>query len=52
MIIVTGSVTARPDSFETLRQACLDHCARSRTEDGCLSHAVHIDAENPLRLFF
>lgn len=52
MIIVTGSVTARPDSFEPLRQACLDHTERSRTEDGCLSHAVHADAENPLRLFF
>jgi quinol monooxygenase YgiN len=52
MIIVTGSVTARPDSFEALRQACLDHCARSRNEDGCLSHAVQVDAENSLRLFF
>lgn len=52
MIIVTGSVTARPDSFDVLRQACLDHCERSRTEDGCLSHAVHVDADNPLRLFF
>ena len=52
MIIVTGSVTARPDSFEALRQACVDHTARSRTEDGCFSHNVHVDAENPLRLFF
>ena len=52
MIIVTGGVTARPDSFEALRQACLDHCERSRTEDGCLSHAVHVDAGDPLRLFF
>ena len=52
MIIVTGSVTARPDNFEALRQACLDHVARSRTEEGCISHAVHEDCENPLRLFF
>ena len=52
MIIVTGSVTAREGSFEALRQACLDHVARSRTEEGCISHAVHVDAEDPLRLFF
>lgn len=52
MIIVTGSVTARPDSFEALLQASLDHVQRSRSEDGCISHAVHIDAEDPLRLVF
>ena len=52
MLIVTGSVTARPDSFAALRQASLDHVARSRTEPGCISHAVHVDCENPLRLFF
>jgi quinol monooxygenase YgiN len=52
MIIVTGSVTARPDSFDALKQACLAHVARSRAEEGCISHAVHVDAEDPLRLFF
>lgn len=52
MLIVTGSVTARPDSFEALRRAALDHVMRSRTEPGCLTHSVHIDAEQPLRLFF
>ncbi|MGN6819407.1 MAG: putative quinol monooxygenase [Sphingomonas sp.] len=52
MIIVTGSVTAKPDRFELLLEACLAHVHRSRVEDGCLSHAVHIDAENPRRLVF
>ena len=52
MIIVTGSATARPDSFEALRQASLDHVHRSRTEPGCISHAVHVDCEDPLRLVF
>lgn len=52
MIVVTGSVTARPDSFEALRAASLAHVGRSREEDGCLLHSVHVDAENPLRLFF
>jgi len=25
---------------------------RSRSEPGCISHAVHVDCENPLRLVF
>jgi quinol monooxygenase YgiN len=52
MIIVTGSATARSDSFEALRQASLDHVHRSRAEPGCISHAVHVDCEDPLRLVF
>lgn len=52
MIIVTGAVTARLDAFEALLEASLEHVRRSRSEPGCLSHAVHIDAENPLRLVF
>ena len=52
MLIVTGSVTARPETFEALLRAALDHVARSRAEPGCLSHSVHADCENPLRLFF
>ena len=52
MIVVTGSVTARPETFEEVKALSLDHVRRSRTEPGCLSHAVHIDCENPLRLVF
>lgn len=52
MLVVTGSVTARPDTFETLLEAALAHTHRSRTEPGCVSQAAHIDCENPLRLFF
>jgi quinol monooxygenase YgiN len=52
MIIVTGSVTAKPDSFEALLEASLAHVHRSRTEDGCISHAVRVDAEEPLKLVF
>ena len=52
MIIITGSVIARPETFDELRALCLEHTRRSRLEPGCLSHAVHVDAENPLRLFF
>jgi len=30
----------------------LEHVHRSRGEPGCISHAVHVDCENPLRLVF
>ena len=52
MIVVTGSVTARPDSFEEVKKLSLEHVHRSRTEPGCISHAVHADCENSLRLVF
>jgi quinol monooxygenase YgiN len=52
MIVVTGSVTARPDSFDDVRRLSLEHVRRSRTEPGCISHAVQVDCENPLRLVF
>jgi quinol monooxygenase YgiN len=52
MIVVTGSVTARQDSFDEARRLSLEHVHRSRREQGCISHAVHIDCENPLRLVF
>jgi quinol monooxygenase YgiN len=52
MIVVTGSVTAREDSFDAVRQLSLEHVRRSRQEPGCISHAVHVDCEDPLRLVF
>jgi quinol monooxygenase YgiN len=52
MIVVTGSVTTRQDTFEEARRLSLEHVHRSRSEPGCISHAVHIDCENPSRLVF
>jgi quinol monooxygenase YgiN len=52
MIIVTGSVLARADSADQLLALSLEHVRRSRDEPGCRAHAVHRDAENPLRLVF
>lgn len=52
MIIVTGAVRARPESFERALEVCLEHTHRSRGEPGCISHDVHIDAEDPLKLVF
>lgn len=52
MIIVTGSMVAKADSLDKLLALSLEHVRRSRTEPGCVAHAVHQDAENPLRLVF
>jgi quinol monooxygenase YgiN len=52
MIIVTGSFIAKEGHIETALEHSLAHVQRSRLEPGCISHAVHIDAENPQRLFF
>ena len=52
MVIVTGSIVARPETIDELLGLCLEHVRRSRMEPGCQAHAVHRDAENPLRLVF
>jgi len=52
MIVVSGTVTARPETLDQLLAAALAHVRRSRTEPGCLRHVVSIDAENPLTLIF
>ena len=51
-VLVTGSIQARPERIDELLALSLEHVRRSRTEPGCLSHAVHSDVEDPLRLVF
>jgi quinol monooxygenase YgiN len=52
MIMVTGSIVAREDAFDDVLHSCLEHVERSRREPGCISHDVHVDCQNPMRLFF
>ena len=52
MIVITGRVTAKPGGFDPLKAEGLAHSARSRGEDGCLSHRCYIDAEAGDTLFF
>ena len=52
MILVLGSVVAKEGSLAEVLRLSQEHVSRSRTELGCASHAVHIDAENPSRLVF
>ncbi len=52
MILITGSIVAKSDTFDTLRSKGIEHSRRSRAEPGCLAHNVHLDCENALRLVF
>jgi len=52
MMIVLGSVVARPDTFAEVLKLSQAHVARSRGEPGCVSHAVHQDTEHAQRLVF
>jgi quinol monooxygenase YgiN len=52
MIIVTGSIHARADTFDEVRRLSLEHVARSRAEPGCVEHGVAVDADDGLRLVF
>lgn len=52
MIIVLGSIVAKPDTFDALRRLGLEHVHRSRGEPGCISHDVHVHSENSLKLVF
>ncbi|MEZ5939012.1 MAG: putative quinol monooxygenase [Hyphomonadaceae bacterium] len=52
MIIVTGAVVARPETFERIMSLSREHVARSRREPGCISHEVCVSADDPLRLVF
>ncbi len=52
MILVIGSMIVQDAGLETALELALEHVRRSRVEPGCVSHAVHQDAENPHRLVF
>jgi len=52
MIVVTGIVTAKPETVAELTQAAREHVHRSRGEPGCISHHVAVDADEPLTLHF
>ena len=52
MILVTGGFVAKQDQLAEALRLSLEHVRRSRLEPGCISHAVHQDAENPAHLVF
>ena len=52
MMMVTGTLHARPESLAEVMALSRAHVLRSRGERGCLEHGVAIDADDPLRLVF
>lgn len=52
MIVVTGAIVAKPETFDQILRLSIEHVERSRREPGCISHDVHVDCQNPMRLFF
>lgn len=52
MILVVGHVVARAETLAEVRRLSLEHVHRSRRESGCISHDVHVDCENALKLVF
>ena len=52
MILVTGTLHARPDTLAELLALSREHLLRSRAEPGCLEHGVAIDADDAFRLVF
>ena len=52
MIIITGTVVIDPTKRdEAIRIGC-EHSARSRAEEGCISHNCYFDAEDANRIHF
>ena len=52
MIIVTGSIHARPETVDEIEGLSLAHVRRSRAEAGCIAHSVHRDVEDPQHFVF
>jgi quinol monooxygenase YgiN len=52
MILVVGSVVTRMGCLAEALALSTAHVRRSRAEDGCISHHVHQDVEDPQRLVF
>jgi quinol monooxygenase YgiN len=52
VILVTGRVTAKAETFDEMLRVSREHVHRSRKEPGCISHHVSIDADDPLTLQF
>lgn len=52
MVIVFGNVPVAPVHIAEALALAREHVLRSRTEPGCLSHAVYEDPDRPHQLVF
>ncbi len=51
-ILVIGRIAVREDALSLALALSREHVERSRREPGCISHNVHQDVYDPLRLVF
>jgi quinol monooxygenase YgiN len=52
MMIITGGITVKDGCVDQALALSQKHVEHSRSEQGCISHGVYRDHENPSRLFF
>jgi len=52
VIIILGSVQVAAERRDAAIALGLEHCARSRSEPGCLAHDCHVDAADAGKLVF
>ncbi|MBS0483326.1 MAG: antibiotic biosynthesis monooxygenase [Proteobacteria bacterium] len=52
MIIITGSMTVRPENLAKALELGIEHSRRSRAEPGCVAHNRLTDGEAPNRIVF
>ncbi|MBT8389071.1 MAG: antibiotic biosynthesis monooxygenase [Altererythrobacter sp.] len=52
MIVITGTVSLDPNERDAALRLGCEHSARSRVEEGCVSHNCYIDAEDANRMHF
>jgi quinol monooxygenase YgiN len=48
-LTVVAVLTAKADAIETIQAGLSKLTAAARTEDGCISYDLHVDASNPAR---
>ena len=52
MVVVTGTLHARPETVAEVLRLSREHVLRSRAEPGCIEHGVAIDVDDAMRLVF
>jgi quinol monooxygenase YgiN len=48
-LTVVAVLTSKPEAIETIQAGMSKLTAAARTEDGCISYDLHVDAANPAR---
>ena len=52
MLMIVGSITAKPDSVEVVKALLAELCAATRQESGCNRYDGHISLDEPNKFVF